>query len=281
MLVIVVPKTNPRLMVLRVPDPYIHKQVADAMMAFFKQMQEQGMSAPVAMNDDVPSEETGDDDEMMWDTADVGDEEEGAMGGDEMGMDEGMGMDNGMDKMGGEPMAMGHDDGSDIAQVVEALNQIKGILSQADFMKQQAVAFDQKVDQKFAKMKEDIVKSIQDDNSKAVNSTVTKMLKSQGLAPTVSEAPKRIDSGNTMKSVVSPMGLNDAKDITGDIQKSEDVSDESERVASVHDNFVAQVEAIVSKSAVDDLRSAFRLTNAMREQEAGGSLGQTLYYYGK
>lgn len=260
-------------------DPYIHKQVADALMAVIKQMQEAPM-APMAMAGDGEEEEEGDD--MMWDTEDVGNEEVGAEGGDEVMTDDEMGMDEGMDKMGGSHMEMGHDDNNQLSEIVDALNQVKGILSQMDFQKQQVASFEKAVDEKVNAVKEDIIKSVQADEANAVNRAVNQMLKSYGFAPVVSQNPTRVaDAGGaTIKSKTEPVGVTSPEDLTGNIAKSEEIS-EAERVDSVHQNFVAQVENIVNRTDVDDLRGAFKFTNALREQQEGGDLSQTLYYYNR
>ena len=268
-------------------DPYIHKQVADALMAVIKQMQE-----PMAMGgEEIPEEDTGD--EMMWDTDDVGSAEEGAEGVDDMmGGGGEMGMDEGMDKMGhdgGFTMDGGGDNMDN--EIVDALNQIKGILSQVDFQKQQtdtmenAMATMQKsFNDKLANMQKDIQKQANANAAKQVNATVQQILKAQGLAPTVSETPKRMENTVVSKAEATPAPLTeDLSDRSESFGKSDDDNDGGnnspvDTVGDIQKSFSATVSSIVNRTGKDNLYECFRFVNAMRLQNEG-DLTVPIHYY--
>ena len=265
-------------------DPYIHKM--DEIYAFMKQMSEQmgGMpTQPMSMaGDEMPEEENGGGDEMMWDTEDAGSEEMGAEGVDDMmGAGPEMGMEEGMDKMGhGDQFSMGGEgDGMD-SEMLDALNQIKGILSQVDFQKQATSEVQETVQEtvqkaltsQFAAIKKEMQKS-NANNAQQVNKTVQQILKSQGLAPMVNENPVRIENTVVSKAEAAPNAIPDDFKASESIQKAEDT------IGDIQKSFVGQVNSIVDRFGKDDLLGCFKFTNSMRMQNGEGDLTHPLYYY--
>ena len=263
-------------------DPYIHKM--DEILAFIKQMGGQMPNQPMAMgHDEMPEAENGeggDDAEMMYDTEDVGVEEDGAEGVDDMMGDEGM------DKMGGaHDMALDGGDGMD-AEIVDALNQIKGILTQMDFAKQMVAETKEEilksVNEQFATFKQDMgtqTAQSKQDNSAAMSEMVKQMLKSQGLAPVADNTPKRIENTVVSKSETAPAATPADFQPNDSMSKADDDSALSEdSVGDIHKSFVNQVESITSRTEPDDILNCFRFVNAMRNQTQD-DMTHPLYYY--
>ena len=259
-------------------DPYIHKELSE-MKAAIAMLSKQMMGENMAMGNDEESPE----DEMMWDKEDVGSEENGEEGFRE---EEVMEEEDEMAKMGThgdmykdmEGEEMGNGDDSDMAQIVDALNQIKGILTQADFQKQQALSIEKSVDAKLTTFAKEINKTLANRGASQVSDTVKQILKSQGFAPVVSESPVRVSSNVAISKSESVPEHSLTDDSSEMLQKSADNKD-VEEIANIHNNFVAQVDEIAGKTDVEDLKGTFRLLNYSRQQMQGGDLTTPLWYY--
>jgi len=256
-------------------DPYIHKQLEE-MQALMKQMAEN-----LSMGGDS-IDDNGDDD-MEWDTEDVGGDEVDAgdmnmdvvEDDDEMDIEKmGHGMDKQMPLMNeGDDMGMEGGDDSDMSSIVDALNEIKGILSQMDFAKAQAAKLEKSIDDKFATMQKQMATQ---SNQAKVSQAVTDILKQHGLSELPSDVPVRTQGGVTVKSSIDPVPQPSGNEINsnddGSFQKSDDMLEDR------HNTFVGQVSSIVNRHGVDDLKGTFALVNQMRTEQVS-DLSTPLYYY--